>query len=46
MAWCRVQLSEDEQQLVLADRESHPQAEVRRRCEVLWVLHWGASKGS
>jgi transposase len=44
MAWYRIQLSEDEQRMVLADRESHPQAVVRRRCEVLWALHCGLSR--
>jgi transposase len=42
MAWLRIQLTEDEQRAVKADRESHPDPGVRRKFWVLWVLHCGA----
>ncbi len=39
MAWLRIQLTEDEQRVVKADRESHPDPGIRRKFWVLWVLH-------
>jgi transposase len=44
MAWFRVVLSDDEQRLVLEDRESHPHPRVRRRMLVLWLLHCGLTR--
>ena len=41
MAWFRVGLGEDEQRIVNEDRESHPEAHVRRKMLVLWSLHCG-----
>ena len=39
MAWYRVQLTAAEQQVVIAERESHPQSHVRRQMQVLGLLH-------
>jgi transposase len=39
MAWFRVRLTEEEQQVVHEERESHPNPIVRRRMLVLWLLH-------
>lgn len=44
MAWYRVGLSADEQQLVVAERESHPEPHVRRKMLVLWSLHCGLKR--
>ncbi len=44
MAWYRVQLTDDEQRLVNAERESHPAAHVRRKLLVLWSLHCGLKR--
>ncbi len=45
MAWFRVNLTEDEQRLVNAERESHPAAHVRRKLLVLWSRHCGLKPG-
>jgi transposase len=39
MAWLRVELSEEQQKVVNAERDSHPQEHVRRKMLVLWLLH-------
>ena len=39
MAWFPIALTDDEQQIVNAERESHPEAHVRRKMLVLWLLH-------
>src|SRR5437867_9530720 len=44
MSWFRVQLTEQEQQIVNAERESHPQEQVRRKMLVLWLLHCGITR--
>lgn len=44
MGWFRIGLSEDEQELVKELRESHPDAYVRRRMWVLWLLHCGVTR--
>src|SRR5262245_31561096 len=44
MAWLRIELTEEEQQLVNAERDSHPQEHVRRKMLVLWLLHCGLSR--
>src|SRR6266849_11134528 len=41
MAWLRIQLTEEQQQIVKAERDSHPQEHVRRKMLVLWLLHCG-----
>jgi transposase len=44
VAWLRIQLTEEEQQIVNAERDSHPQEHVRRKMLVLWLLHCGLSR--
>ena len=44
MAWMRIELSEDEQRVVNQDRQSHPEACVRRRLLVIWLLHCGLKR--
>jgi transposase len=41
MAWLRIQLTEEQQQIVNAERDSHPHEHVRRKMLVLWLLHCG-----
>jgi transposase len=44
MAWLRIQLTEEQQQFVNAERDSHPQEHVRRKMLVLWLLHCGLAR--
>jgi transposase len=44
MPWLRIQLSEQQQQIVHAERDSHPQEHVRRKMLVLWLLHCGLTR--
>jgi len=44
MAWFRVELSDDERVVVLAERDSHPDVPVRRKMLVLWLLHCGLTR--
>ena len=44
MAWFRVVLTDDEQRIVNAERESHPEAHVRRKMLVLWLLHCAVTR--
>ncbi len=44
MAWFRVDLTEDDQRVVSAERESHPVPHVRRKMWVLWSLHCGLKR--
>ena len=44
MAWLRIELTEDEQRIVLEERQSHPRACVRRRLWVIWWLHSGLKR--
>jgi transposase len=44
MAWFRVRLTEEEQRIVSAERESHPESHVRRKMLVLWSLHCGLKR--
>jgi transposase len=39
MGWLRIDLDEQEQAVVNAERDSHPEAHVRRKMLVLWMLH-------
>jgi transposase len=41
MGWLRIQLTEEQQQVVNAERDCHPQEHVRRKMLVLWLLHCG-----
>jgi transposase len=44
MAWLRIQLTEQEQAAVNAERDAHPDAHVRRKMLVLWLLHCGLGR--
>lgn len=44
MAWFRVVLSEEQQQVINEERESHPNVRVRRRMLALWLLHCGLTR--
>src|SRR5229473_710393 len=44
MAWLRIQLTEEQQQIVKAERDSHPDEHVRRKMLVLWLLHCGLAR--
>src|SRR5215203_4732348 len=44
MAWLRVNLSDEEQAVVNAERDGHPDGHVRRKMLVLWLLHCGISR--
>jgi transposase len=46
MARFRIALTDDEQLLVTAERESHPEAHVRRKMLVLWLLHCGVTRAT
>jgi transposase len=39
MAWFRIALAADEQAVVNAERDTHPDAHIRRKMLVLWLLH-------
>ena len=43
-AWFRLTLSADEQAVVLADRDEHPNPVVRRTMLVLWAVHLGHTR--
>ena len=44
MGWYRVQLSEEQQRVVDAERDAHPEPHVRRKMLVLWLLHHGLTR--
>ncbi len=44
MAGFPIALTEDEQRVVNAERDSHPDAHVRRKMLVLWLLHCGLTR--
>jgi transposase len=44
MSWLRVRLSEEEQRVVNEERTSHPNARIRERMLVLWLLHSGVTR--
>src|SRR3954451_5030419 len=44
MAWLRIRLTQEQQQIVNAERDSHPQDHVRRKMLVLWLLHCGLTR--
>jgi transposase len=43
-AWLRVELSEEQQRVVNAERDEHPCQHVRRKMLVLWLLHHGITR--
>jgi transposase len=44
MGWLRIELTAEQQQVVNAERDSHPQGHVRRKMLVLWLLHCGLTR--
>ena len=44
MSWFRIQLSQEEQFTVNAERDGHPAEHVRRKMLVLWMLHCGLTR--
>jgi transposase len=44
MAWLRFELAEQEQAVVNSERDGHPDAHVRRKMLVLWLLHCGLTR--
>jgi transposase len=44
MGWLRVELMEEQQKVVNAERDCHPQDHVRRKTLVLWLLHCGLTR--
>ena len=44
MAWLRIQLTTEEQAAVNSERDAHPEAHVRRKMLVLWLLHCGLTR--
>jgi transposase len=44
MAWLRIQLTEEQQQIVDEERSSHPNLRVREKMLVLWLLHNGVTR--
>lgn len=44
MAWFRITLTDDESAVVNAERDTHPEAHVRRKMLVLWLLHCGLTR--
>lgn len=44
MAWFKIALTADEQRVVNAERDTHPDAHVRRKMLVLWLLHHGDTR--
>ncbi len=44
MAWCHVQLTEDERRIVNEERASHPSLLVRNKMLTIWLLHCGVTR--
>jgi len=44
MAWLRIELSDEEQEVVNSERDSRPCQHVRRKMLVLWLLHNGLTR--
>lgn len=44
MAWLRIELDDEEQAIVNAERDGHPKAHIRRKMLVLWLLHCGLKR--
>ena len=45
MGWYRGELTEEQQQVVNAERDAHPDEHVRRKMLVLCLLHHGLTRG-
>src|SRR6516162_2703286 len=44
MAWLRIQLTEEQQQVVNEERSAHPNPRVREKMLALWLLHNGLTR--
>jgi len=44
MAWFRIQLTQEQQQIVDEERSSHPNLRVREKMLVIWLLHSGLTR--
>jgi len=44
MTWLRIQLTEEQQQIVDEERSSHPNLRIREKMLVLWLLHSGLTR--
>ena len=44
MGWFRVKLTTKEQQIVNTERDTHPEAHVRRKMLLMWSLHTGLTR--
>ena len=44
MTWLRVRLTEEQQRVVNEERSSHPNARIREKMLVLWLLHNGVKR--
>src|SRR3954463_6154533 len=44
MAWFRIQLTEEQRQIVNQERSSHPNLCIREKMLVLWLLHNGLTR--
>lgn len=44
MGWYKVELTEAEQAIVIEDRISHPNLNIRERMLVIWLLHKGLKR--
>ena len=44
MEWFRVRLTEEQQRVVNEERTAHPNARIRERMLVLWLLHNGLTR--
>jgi transposase len=44
MGWLRILLTPEQQEIVNAERDSHPDEHVRRKMLILWLLHCGLTR--
>jgi transposase len=44
MAWLRIQLTEEQQQVVNEERSAHPNPRIREKMLALWLLHNGLTR--
>jgi transposase len=44
MAWFRIRLTEEQQRVVNEERSAHPNARIREKMLVIWLLHNGITR--
>jgi transposase len=44
VAWLRIELSEEQQQVVNEERSSHPNPRIREKMLAIWLLHHGLTR--